>query len=54
MATVGLILGNLNCVSSAAGLENVIAVGGLIHFAFGRPLPLNTPGQIDMYAPREV
>ena len=52
MAAVGLMLGNLNCVSSAAGLENVIAVGGLIHF--GRPLPLNTPGQIDMYAPREV
>ena len=30
-----------------AGLENVIAVGGLTEF--GRPLPLNTPGQIDMY-----
>ena len=57
VAAVGIIGLNaqwetLNSVSSAAGLENVIAVGGLTHF--GHPLPLNTPGQIDMYAPGEV
>ena len=49
VGNIGLNAGNL---AYPAGLENVIAVGGLTHF--GRPLPLNTPGQIDMYAPGEV
>ena len=50
IGNIGLNAGNL---AHPARLNNVIAVGGLMA-KFRRPQPLNTPGQIDMYAPGEV
>ena len=52
VAAIGNIGLNAEKLAFPARLNNVIAVGGLTEF--GRPLPLNNPGQIDMYAPGET